>query len=544
MKPVSSALSRAFWAVIAASLLAACSSYAALVMTSANWAATQSLRTIYPNDETRIHFLAGDGMPIRSFTASDWARAQVLFTTGMLLLGGAWLLLALAWASGREQLCLLGTELRQTARSAWQAWRALPAWQRHLFSGHLLLLSLVRLFLSWTLIWQDDATSYDLFVQHGLLAVGAYYPLPNNHELSNLLALGFYRLYPAFWWSMRLPVLLVSTVATSLFFRILLRRLGYWPAFFAAGATSWIEPSLFTAGSGRGYWLVLFFTGLVFWALLTLLDPPGLAQRARPAWLVLVTAGVLGSYTMPTFAFVLLSAWSWLGGQALYRRQWAFLGATAIAGLLALGGIVACYSPTLYVSGWQALIANPYVHFQAHNSARLQSLTWQGLPAYLWHVEGYLGGQSHLGGLVGLLALASFGWTVWQAQAGRLSAAAQRQVQQVGWPALWFMLSMYLLLPVQQIFPPERSWLYKAWFGFIVLAVGLSHQPWLRTWRLALRVSILVFAFYQVRVALINNRGNWLFYTKRQNEFRWLAEHRDLLYPGARVAPASSPPVK
>jgi len=537
-------LPRAFWAVIAASILATSSGYAALVITSANWAATQSLRTIYPNDETRIHFLAGDGMPIRSFTEPDWARAQVLFTTGALLLAGTWLLLGLARAGGREQLRLLGTELRQTTRSAWQAWRTLPAWQRRLFSGQLLLLSLVRLFLSWTLIWQDDATSYDLFVQHGLLAVGAYYPLPNNHELSNLLSLGFYRLHPAFWWSMRLPVLLVSFTGTILLFRVLLRRLGYWPAFFAAGATSWLEPSLFNAGSGRGYWLVLFFTALVFWSLLTLLDPPSPAQRARLAWLVLVTAGVLGSYTMPTFAFVLVSAWSWLGWQALYRRQWALLGAAVAAGLLALGGIVACYGPTLYVSGWQALVANPYVHFQAHNLARIQPLTWQGLPSYLWHIEGYLGGQFHLGGLVGLLALTSFGWTAWQAQAGRLPAAAQRQVQQVGWPALWFMLSIYLLLPAQQIFPPERSWLYKAWFGFIVLAVGLANQPWLRTWRLAVRASVLVFACYQVRAVLINNRGNWLFYTKRQKEFKWLAEHRDLLYPGARVVPVSSPSVK
>jgi hypothetical protein len=62
----------------------------------------------------------------------------------------------------------------------------------------MLLLTAVRLYLSWTLVWFDDATSYHLFVRHGLLAVGAYYPLPNNHELSNLISLGFYQVHPDF----------------------------------------------------------------------------------------------------------------------------------------------------------------------------------------------------------------------------------------------------------------------------------------------------------------------------------------------------------
>jgi hypothetical protein len=376
-------------------------------------------------------------------------------------------------------------------------------------------------------------------VQQGLLAVGAYYPLPNNHELSNLLSWGFYHLHPGFWWSMRLPVLLVSTAATILLFRVLLRQLGYWPAFFAASATSWLEPGLLNAGSGRGYWLLLLFTGLLFWALLALLSQPRQA-RAHLAWLVLVTAGLLGSYTVPTFAYVLVSTWSWLGWQALCRRQWDLLGNAIIAGLIVLLGTVACYAPTLYVSGWQALIANPYVHFQARNLGWIQPLTWQGLPAYLWHVESYLGGQFHVGGLVGLLALATFGWTAWQARAGRLPAATLRQVRQVGYPALWFMLGMYLLLPLQQVLPPERSWLYKAWFGFIVLAIGLGSWSRARTWRLILCASSLVFMGYQVRAVLVNNRGYWLFATKHQKQFRWLAEHHDLLYPGAPLPPPAA----
>lgn len=534
---------RFFWGILAPTVLALSSSYAALVMRSANWAATQRLRAIYPDDETRTHILPHDGMPIRAFTAGAWERAQVLFGVGALLLLATWLLLGLALPAGRRELQALGTELRLAGSRAWQAWRALPVWQRRVFASNLLLLSGVRLYLGWTLMWNDDATSYDLFVRHGLVAVGAYYPLPNNHELSNLISLGFYQLYPGFWWSMRLPVLLTSTAGTVLLFLILVRRLGYWPALLAAGAASWLNPSLYYAAHGRGYWLLLLLTGLLFWALLALLDPPRAVARERAAWLLLVGAGVLGSYAVPTFAYVLFSAWSWLGWQALRRRQWALLGRAVLAGLLVLGGSAICYGPTLYVSGWRALVDNPYLYPQPLYQ---QPHTWQALPTYLWLLESYLGGQLHWGAFVPLLALSVFGWAAWQARAGHLPAAGQQQLQQVGWPALWFMGSAYVLLPVLRVLPPERTWLYKSWFCFVLLAVGLAQWSWPRARRWALGMVVGLFASYQVSALLLDHRGYWQYHAnhspgyKQPRAYEWFATHIDVPYPGGPVAPPAT----
>lgn len=459
---------RYFWALLGIGILALSGSYATWVVTSASWAETQHLRAIYPDDDTVIHIFPHDGTSIRAFGPVAWQWAQGLFAAGTLLVVATWLVLALVVARGRTELRAVRDELRQVGQRAWQAWRQLPTKERRIFMGQLLLLTAVRLYLSWTLVWHDDATSYYLFVRHGLLAVGAYYPLPNNHELSNLLSLGFYQLHSGFWWSMRLPVLLISTVATWLLFRVLLGRLGYWPALLTTVATAWLRPSLYYAASGRGYWLVLLLTGLVFWALLGLLDPPSSAFRGRAKWLVLVGAGVLGSYAVPTFAYVLISAWSWLGGQAIRRRDWELLGQAVVAGLLVIAGAVVLYGPTLYVSGWPALLANPYLRPQhlfwqqfpvwphAPTYFSTTAATWPHFPSYLWTTESYLGGQPHLGALVGLLGLAAFGWAAWRAWTSGWSAATRQQVQQVGWPALWFALSPYLLLPVQQVLPPER----------------------------------------------------------------------------------------
>jgi hypothetical protein len=220
-------------------------------------------------------------------------------------------------------------------------------------------------------------------------------------------------------------VLLISTVATGLLFRVLLQRLGYWPALLAALATSWLQPNLYYAASGRGYWLVLLLTGLVFWALLALLDPPGLTSRGRAGWLILVGAGVLGSYAVPTFAYVLVSAWSWLSWLAIRRRDWELLGRAVVAGLLVITGAVGFYGSTLYVSGWTALLANPYLqpqheHWQqfgiwqhAPSFLSTSEATWSHFPSYLWTTESYLGGQPHLGALMGLFGIVTFCWTAW-----------------------------------------------------------------------------------------------------------------------------------
>jgi hypothetical protein len=92
--------------------------------------------------------------------------------------------------------------------------QSLNSEQRRWAGGALGALTLLRLYFSLDNPAYDDAVSYEVFVSKGLLATSAYYPIPNNHVLSNTLSLLFYQVSPNFWWTMRLPVLLISSGAT------------------------------------------------------------------------------------------------------------------------------------------------------------------------------------------------------------------------------------------------------------------------------------------------------------------------------------------
>ncbi len=503
---------RLFFGLLSLGVVAGCAGYAALVLGTTTWAEAQALDALFPY----YYF------HIRPFRPADLHQLRTLLAGVALVAGTAWVGLGPARRRGRAELAATGREVGQAGGRLAAAWRQLPRSQRRLAGWAMALLTAVRAYLSPTLLWYDDAVSYEFFVRHRLLAVSAYYPLPNNHIFSNTINWLFYQVHPTFWWSMRLPVLLTSTLATGLLFAGLLRRAGFWGALLAAGAFSWLELSLYHAAAGRGYWLVSLLAGVIFFCLLALVSQPEPetsppAGRARAAWLGLVGASVLACYTVPTAAYVVASAFSWLGVQALRRRAGRQLGPAVGAGLLVAAALGLLYTPVLLVSGWASLAANPYVHQQE------LAAFWRGLPAYLWFNEGFLAGQRRIGAVLTVAGLALFGRQLYRAAAGRLPARAARRVRELGLPALWFMGLPYAVLTVQHVLPPERTLLYKAWFFFIVLGLAVADWPWHRAglrWLAAVagglfmagETGLTVRANYQLRASTAGYRGvyEWL----------------------------------
>jgi len=526
--------------------LALSAGYAALVLHTASWAEARALDDLFPYY----------GWHIRAFDAAEWRQARLslgglalVLTTAALALGGL-------SRRGRAEARATGAELGRVGRALWAAgWAALPRRQRQWLAGALAALTAARLYLSLTTPWADDGVSFEYFVRQPLLTVAAYYPLPNNHVLSNTLNWAFYQLHPTFWWSMRLPVLLTSTAATWGLFAGLRCRVGVGPAALAVGAFSWLRISLFHAAAGRGYWLVSLAAGVLFGCLLMLLDPvvedgsdltadsnnsaaaaaDGAGPPRRAAWLGLVTASVLGMYAVPTAVYALASAFSWLGGQALWRRDWPLLGRAVAAGLVVVAATGLLYAPLLLVSGPAALVANPYVQTLAPGAF------WRGLPAYVWLTEGLLLGQrgvGALGTLAGLLLLARL---YWRATRGRLAPVLARRAYAVGLPALWFAGFPYALLAVQRVLPPERTLFYKAWFfmlaGALALADWLTTRPggraggWVGGWqtvRLATRRRVLgltvgLFAATQLMLVVRFNYQARRMTADRDAVFSWLA---------------------
>ncbi|MBF9140276.1 hypothetical protein [Hymenobacter properus] len=392
--------------------------------------------------------------------------------------------------------------------------------ERRWAGGLLIILTALRIFFSLTNPEYDDAVSYEVFVSKGLFATSAYYPIPNNHVFSNTISWLFYQLNPGFWWSMRLPVLLISTVATVGWFAMLRLRLGFRATVVATAGFGWLQLSLYHAGVGRGYWLLIGLAGVVFYSVLRLGEG---TARPRAAWLALAVSGIVGGYTVPTFAYVLASAFSWLALRFICRGQWLHLAAAAFVGGVVGAGIVVLYSPLLLVSGFDKLVGNGYV-------APLEpAVFWAGFPAYIWHNEGFLAGQRTLGALITLPVLGLVGWMFYLARKGQLAYVQAARLRQLGLPALWFIGLPYVIIAFQHVFPPERVMLYKACFFFMLLGlvVDWALLRWPASWllRRSLTTLAILFATYETYAVVRVNPAARSTNDSYHAGLRWLAAH-------------------
>jgi len=500
-----------FFGLLGLGLLALCAGWSAIVLGSATWAQARQLDQIFPFYTWRT--------PPYTFAAYENLRRS--FALAGTLLAAGWVVTCL-FKRNRTELKMVGQELRRTERGLWLGLQAMTSRHRYMALGAFALLTLLRLYFSIYNPEYDDAVSYEVFVSKGLLATSAFYPIPNNHVFSNTLSLLFYQFSPGFWWSMRLPVLLISTGATAFLFAALLRRAGFRVAAVAVTLFSWLQLSLYHAGVGRGYWLLIGLAGVVFFSTLELVTPGG---RHRAAWAGLVLTSVLGSYTVPTFVYVLASSFSWLGLAFLRQRQWVRLGLLVTAGLLVGLGTVFLYAPLLLVSGFDKFTGNGFV-------APLAPLAfWQGLPTYLWHNEGFLAGQRTLGTCITLAVLGLLGWLFYLAHRRELSSDQTVRLRQLGLPALWFMGLPYAVVVVQRVFPPERVMLYKAFFFFILagLVVDWLLQRWpaptYRWPRQALALLTVLFATYETYSVVRVNPGARGTNAAYHAGLQWLAAH-------------------
>jgi hypothetical protein len=496
-------------------LLAVCAAYAALVLHHTPWAEARQLDAIFPFYKWRT----------RVFSAGELAAAWRLLAGSAAVFGTGALLLA-AGAAGRAERRACWRELRTTASSLRRAVAQLPAHHKWGAAAALLALTVFRVVLSLPAVTPeyDDAASYTLFVSKGLLAVSAYYPLPNNHVLSNTISQLFYNVYPGFWWTMRLPVVLQAAVATAVLFVGLLReRVAFRPALLATGLFSLAQLSLYHVAVGRGYWLLTALAGVAFFSTLPLARG---TTQPRAAWSLLVVSGVLGAYSVPTFALVLASSFTWLGWAFLRRKAAGAVAKTAAAGVIIAAASLLLYTPLMFVSGPGMLFGNGFV--APHPLAEFLA----GWPRYLWESEGFLAGQVRVGALVTLAGLVGV-FCMWRAaRGGRLPPQVASAWQRLAPAALWFMAVPYAVLTVQRAFAPGRTLLYKAFFFFLLLALVIewllllkrrpfrAFQPWLRS---ALGVTAVVWFGYQLvslwRDNLAPRRNNAAYHAA----FAWLA---------------------
>ncbi|MGI4835672.1 MAG: hypothetical protein ACRYFK_19630 [Janthinobacterium lividum] len=357
-------------------------------------------------------------------------------------------------------------------RALWQPWRQLAPGPRRWLGAMLGVVALARLYYAgWYPLNLDELASYDYSVLPGPAVTASVYAYPNNHLLANLLVGAVHGALPTAppGLALRLLPTLGGLLALPVVAAGLLRYLR--PAAVLLGlGLFWLSPlPVFYAVAGRGYaWALLATWAGLGAALVLAARAPAPGPRRRLAWAVFCGSALMGLYAVPSHLYVvvalgvnLLAA---LARQPDRRRGLRLLhlaGASAVVGV----GAVLLYAPVGAVSGWPALLANPYVTHAP--GARY----WATIGSFL------LGTATELLGRPGWSALA------WLALAlgALLVLARARQLpaprRQLGW-LLHGQLTLWLPLTLgQHVYPPART-LLAVLLAFCLLLALLLQAAW------------------------------------------------------------------
>jgi len=316
----------------------------------------------------------------------------------------------------------------------------------------------------------DEIASYDFYVRPGAAITASYYPFPNNHLLANLLVGLVHGVLPGAppQLALRLLPTALGLLTLPLVYAWALRYLRFGVATLGLGLY-WLSPlGVYYAVAGRGYaWLLLAALAGLF-ATAELLRPRGLGRAGRArAWAVFGLSGLLGLYAVPTYVYVLLG----LGlsllvgfGRQPGRARRLKLGQLSVATLGTALGAVVLYAPVGAVTGWPALLANPYV--ARHGWAEFS----QGIGPWLLGTATELLGQRGVSAAAFCLVL---GLAPLALRRGRLPEPTRR----LGW-LLLAQAGLWLPLVLgQRVYPPARTLLPVLLAFFLLLGV-LTQAGW------------------------------------------------------------------
>ncbi|UOQ77034.1 hypothetical protein MUN84_21670 [Hymenobacter sp. 5516J-16] len=364
-------------------------------------------------------------------------------------------LVAYLLRSGRFQREIreLRQQLQEASHSVAQAVQQTSRTEKLLAA--LLLLGVLGLRLYYFRVYPlstDEVATYDYFVRGGLVASTSFYPIPNNHILFSLSC------WVGSWFTtndvlvLRLPTLLISLAGTAAAYALLIRVTNFRTATLAVGLFCLSPLCLYYAMAGRGYFLLIVLALGQFFAMLAVLHAPRYEQLG---WGLFIITGVLGLYTIPTYAYPLVSLGFWMGVVFLRRGNLAGLRRLAAATLLVAAGALVAYGPVIGVTGLRALAANQYI------APQYLAEFWQSYGLYLYQPARELFGHEQLSvpGFVVMLAAVLL-----------VLPVLPHRWRRVALPAAVLVLLPFVFMPVQRVYSPARVLLYGTFFFFLGVA--------------------------------------------------------------------------
>ncbi|RYY54491.1 MAG: hypothetical protein EOO05_20245, partial [Chitinophagaceae bacterium] len=294
----------------------------------------------------------------------------------------------------------------------------------------------------------DEITSYHFFVRENWLSVITFYPMPNNHILTNLVSRILSLLSGEFIFVMRLPTVLISIFCTVFLYLCTLRYTNFVIATLSVSFFSFTELGLFYTISGRGYYMLLFASFMLFFATYSLCFS---TRSVRFKWFVWLLAGCIGFYTMPPFLYPFFSACAVLFLYFISHKNLHGVKQLFMAGSLVSLIVMLLYLPIVLVSGFGSLTGNQYVEPMAPGAF------WNAFLFFIYNIERKTNGLNVVGVIIQAVSLVAF------------FILARRfyrdeHITRLGKMALAFALFGFVLLPLQQVYPPVRVFLYKGFF--------------------------------------------------------------------------------
>ena len=385
-------------------------------------------------------------------TSYLWLRGLAYAVLGLGALG-----LAYCQGAARRAYRLLIRDAGRAARALGQTWRhSSPVGKMGAQVGLLVVVAVRAYYLLHAPFNNDELITTDYFVAPGPAVAAGFYLLPNNHVLSSLLVWPLFHLYAAGAPDllMRLPVFGLCVVGLVVGFAVLAHFTSLRVAFFATLLFQLSPMAVEYATTARGYGLQTLCVQATMLATVVLLRGP---SYYRLAWVVWVGASVAGFYLIPTFLY----PFAGIGAAILLvaprrmatplRWQW-LVAAAGVSGLVAL-----LYLPVAWLSGWNLLLANPYV-------AQMDPANfWRNLPSYyIPTLLTNLYGRTALGWpVLGLLILAPVVLVRWASSSLKLA----------GWVVWLGILAPVPLLLAQRVMPPARTLHYTFWMALVLAGI-------------------------------------------------------------------------
>jgi hypothetical protein len=379
-----------------------------------------------------------------------------------------------------------------------EAWQQLPLPEKLLAGFTFAALLAVRSYLLLTMrIGQDEAASFMLFLHKGLPGILFYYPLPNNHIFYNLFCLPLKYIFADPYWIMQMPVFVLSAAGGIMVYLALRSVFPFVVTYFGVSGFAFSYLGLFYAVHGRGYFLLTLCSVFAAISIFKIYE-----RKSEHYWLVFLLSSVAGFFTIPVFLYPFLGLLFFGFAAFIFsRNRRAFLKlllSTFFAGI----ATILLYVPVIMGSGVRLLFFNSYVSRMPAESF------FQTFKPKLINMQGALLGQESIGFFLWLFSLA--GLLFFLVFRKRFSSLWQGASLKPAAVVLLIVCSSlpWVLLALQQVSPPDRVFLFKAFFDFLLAGAALyltgtlALRNFPRTWYMLLFGWVLVFSAYETHKLL------------------------------------------